>query len=160
MIPDDMGKPRADISVDLAVYDGYGSDRKHAVSVNLRKANPGEFTDTTVIRMFVNGAKNIRNIKIGIIDSDKVSVSSSGTANPDGTMSIGNAGISHGATSSVVVSSYFKGMNQSGKSDDANNVPIANGSPNSSEYIALNVQTPSEIGEGYLAYRWFFDFVE
>jgi len=160
MIPDNTGKPVAAISVDIAVYDGYGSETKYAKSVNLKKANPGQFTHATVMRMYVTGARSIRNVKIGIVDSSGTAVTSSGTQNPDRSMTEGNAGISHGQTMSTAIASYFKGVNETGTANDVNNVSVANGVPNGSEFIALNVKVPNEITEGYLAYRWFFDFVD
>lgn len=161
MIPDDTGKPFSTISVDIATYDGgYNTGYKHSRSVNLKKANPGQPTEPVVIRMFVNNARAIKNIKIAVVESNNITVSSSGTQNPDGSMTGGNAGISHSVTPSIPITSYFKGYNTTGTPTDPNNVSVENGTKNSSEYIALNVTTPNFICEGYLSYRWFFDLVE
>jgi hypothetical protein len=146
-------------NISLTLYDPKtGTKIKSCKSLNFNKANVGEFTTPVVIRMFVNGAIKIENVRIGIVDSTET-ISGSGTANADGSVSAGNAGIEHSKTfiEKASLTRYFEGANETGISTGGKLVSVENLTANSTEYIYLNTKVGDEVGDGYVKYKWFFD---
>jgi hypothetical protein len=149
------------LSVTLALYDPVtGAKLKDATSLNFGKAQGGESTDVAVIRMFVNRALQIQNVKLGVVAASPQLPGGSGTAASDGSVAAGNFGIEHSNSFSArtSLSSFFEGVNVSGLSSGEYNVSIETRSENSSEYVYLNVKTPAAITQGYVRYKWFFEF--
>jgi hypothetical protein len=110
--------------------------------------------------MFVNGALQIQNIKLGVVAADPQLPEGSGDANSDGSVAAGNFGVEHSNSFSArtSLSSFFGGINVSGLSSDSYNVSIENRAENSSEYVYLNIKAPAGITQGYVRYKWFFEF--
>jgi len=154
---------QTDISVTIGIYDqATGVKKINATSLNLNKANPGKFTTPVAIRMFANGARQIKNIKLGVVDSSGMEADGSGTTNSDGSVSSGNIGIQHSQsiTQKTELTSFFKNINTTERSSNEGNVAVDNLGKNSSEYVYLNIKIPETGTEGYIQYKWFFDFVE
>ena len=151
-----------ELSATLVVYDPEtGEELKNADSVNFGKAQGGQFTDVAAIRMFVNRAIQIRNLKLGVVAASPQLPDGSGTANADGSVASGNFGVEHSTAFSArtALDGFFSALNLTGLSSDGGNVAIGNLDENSSEYVYLNVKTPTGITQGYIRYKWFFDFI-
>jgi len=145
--------------ISLSLYDqDTGEKIKDSKSLNMNKANVGEFTEPMAIRMFVNGAVKVENIKLGIVAATET-VAGTGTENSDGSVPVGNAGIEHSKTLSkkTELVSFFPGENSTELSTGDNLVSIGNLTANSTEYIYLNTRVPNTTGNGYIKYKWFFD---
>jgi hypothetical protein len=151
------------IDITISLYDQVTGDKiKDSISLNLEKANPGTYTAPMAIRMFANGATQIKNIKLCISSGSPQIPGGGGTANADGSVSVGNFGVEHGQTleEKTALTSFFSAFNLSNTQSDDANVEIGNMTENSSEFVYLNAKMPEQIGEGHVVYRWFFDFVE
>jgi len=149
------------LEVSLTIYDPEtGDELKQSGSVNFGKAQGGEFTPVIVLRMSVNWAAQIANVKLGVVAASPQLPQGSGNSNSDGSVALGNFGIEHAAsfTARTTLSSFFPSLNLTGLSSDDANVAVSNLDENSSEYVYLNVKTPSGITQGYVRYKWFFDF--
>jgi hypothetical protein len=152
----------ANLEVSLTLYDPEtGNELKQVKSANFGKAQGGEFTDVVVLRMFVNQATQITNVKLGVVASSPQLPAGSGSANSDGSVASGNFGVEHAFsfTARTSLTSFFPDLNLTGLSSDDANVAIGNIDENSSEYVYMNVKTPTGITQGYVRYKWFFDFI-
>ena len=151
----------ADLKVTMSLYDSETGERiKTISSLNFDKAMPGEWTDVKVVKMTVEGANQIANVKLCITSSAPVVPNGSGTANTDGTTAAGNIGIEHSLVfaEKTSLTSFFPGYNLAGLASNANNVSIGTSNETTSEFIYMNLKTHSSIGRGYVKFRWFFDF--
>jgi len=145
--------------ISLSLYDpATGEKIKDGKSLNFNKANVGEYTVPVVIRMFVNGAVKVENVKIGIVGSTD-DIDGSGAVNTDGSVAVGSAGIEHGKTveEKTELTSFFPGSNETELSTGGNLVSVDNITANSTEYVYLNIRVSESAGSGYIKYKWFFD---
>ena len=150
-----------DLKVSMSLYDSEtGARIKTIGSLNFDKAMPGQCTDIKVIKMAVEGANQIANVKLCIIGSDPVVPNGSGSVNTDGSVSSGNIGIEHTLvfTEKTSLDSFFRDYNLTGLASNTNNVAVGISDETTSEFIYLNLKTNSSIGRGYIKFRWFFDF--
>lgn len=147
------------ISISLVLYDTETGEKvRDAKSLSFKKANSGEFTPPSVIRMFADGARKIENVRIGIIGSSG-EITGSGDANDDGSVPSGDAGIEHAKSfqQRTELESFFPGMNETGLSSGGNLVSVNTLTENSTEYVYLSVKIPDGSRGGFVKYKWFFD---
>jgi len=145
----------------MSLYDPETGERTKTIgSLNFDKAMPGERTTVKVVKMSVEGANQITNIKLCITASDPVAPEGSGTTNEDGSVAAGNIGIEHSLVfaEKTALTSFFPGYNLSGLASNANNILIGNSNETTSEFVYMNIKTFEDIGRGYIKFRWFFDF--
>lgn len=151
----------SDLSVAMSLYDSEtGEYIKQIDSVNFDKAMPGEWTDVKVVKMSVEGANQIANVKLCITASSPISPDGAGAANEDGSVAAGNIGIEHSLVfaEKTSLTSFFPGYNLAGLASNANNVSIGATDETTSEFVYMNLKTHEGIGRGYIKFRWFFDF--
>ena len=150
-----------DLKVSMSLYDSEtGEFVKTIDSLNFDKAMPGQWTDVKVIKMAVEGANQIVNVKLCITASSPVVPNGSGAQNDDGSVAAGNIGVEHALVFSEKTSltSFFPGYNLAGLASNANNVSIGNANETTSEFVYMNLKTHDSIGRGYVKFRWFFDY--
>jgi len=153
-VPDDM-------LLSLSLHDHEtGAQIKTMRSLNFDKALPGEWTDVKTIKVAVEGATQIANVKLCITASSPIVPDGSGVLNTDGSVASGNIGIEHSLvfTEKTSLTSFFNDYNLTGLASDPNNVDIGISNETTSEFIYMNIKTHDSIGRGYIKFRWFFDF--
>ena len=149
------------LKVSMSLYDSEtGARIKTIGSLNFDKAMPGEWTGVKVIKMAVEGANQIANVKLCIVGSDPVVPNGSGSTNFDGSAAVGDIGIEHSLvfTEKTSLTSFFRDYNLTELASSANNVAIGISDETTSEFVYLNLKTNDSIGRGYIKFRWFFDF--
>jgi hypothetical protein len=159
--PSQNANVSADLKVSMSLYDSETGERIKTIdSLNFDKAMPNEWTNVKVIKMLVEGANQIANVKLCITASDPVVPNGSGTANTDGSVAAGDIGIEHSLVfaEKTILTSFFSGFNLAGLASNANNVSVGTSSETTSEFIYMNLKTHGSIGRGYVKFRWFFDF--
>lgn len=151
----------ADLKVSMSLYDSETGERIKTInSLNFDKAMPGEWTDVKVVKMSVDGASQIANVKLCVTASSPVAPDGSGTVNSDGSVSTGNIGVEHSLVFAerTSLTSFFPGYNLTGLASNAHNVSIGNSNETTSEFVYMNLKTNDGIGRGYIKFRWFFDY--
>ena len=148
------------VSVTVTLYQPDKGRIADVDSLNFGKAMEGKDSGVIVVRMFANGTRKIRNIKLGVVASSPQNPDGSGSANADGSVPAGNFGVEHSSVLSekTALDNFFSGINFSELSTDVSNVSVDNLTDNSSEYVYLNVKMPAGLVSGYIRYKWFFDF--
>ena len=126
-----------DVSVTVTLYQPGKGRVADVDSLNFGKAMAGKSSSVVVIRMFADGTKKIRNIKLGVVAADPQEPNGSGTTYQDGSVAIGNLGVEHSSEldDRTSLGSFFLGTNLAELSTDDNNVSIDNLTDNSSEYV-------------------------
>ena len=153
-------RPNASVKVEMTEYDQTtGEEIRKITSINFGIASLEKRSSPIAIKMNVIGVNKIKNIKLCIMESSET-VSGSGTENSDGSVPEGDFGIEHSPTlaEKSSLTSFFSGTNSSGSASNINNVLISNASNTESEYVYLNIKTPSEVSRNYVKYKWIFDF--
>jgi len=150
----------AGLGVTLTVYDPSAGRLRDVPAINFNKAMGGEFSTIVPVRAFVNGTSKITNLRIAAVAASPQLPEGGGATNADGSMTSGNFGIEHGQQLVVKagLSSFFPALNTSESPNSSANVSIGTLTENSSEYVYLNVHMPAGIADGFVRYKWFFDF--
>ncbi len=149
------------VKVVMVEYDSVtGEPLRTLDSLNFERTSPNFFCTPIVIKMNVSGVTKITNIRLGLIKSF-YPVTSDGTLNSDGSMSIGNFGFEQSTTFTpkTSLSSFFSAINENKTTSDSHNIKINNLSDNGTGYIYLSLKTNNSVDRGYVGYKWFFDFI-
>lgn len=125
----------------------------------------GTHSPVKVIDFIFTGISVANNIKLGLISSGGVNVNEApeNIAN-DGSAANGVFGIEHSSSFDTAIARgplkrHFAGLNQSNLSTDSNNVIVGKRNDVTSQYVYLDIETPSnETGVKGGTLRLFFDF--
>lgn len=149
------------LSVTLTVYDPDKGRLRDVPGVNFDKAMGGEYSAVVPLRMFVNGTAKIANLRIAAVAAAPQLPEGGGSVNADGSVASGNFGVEHGQqlVAKDSLSAFFPDLNASESPASSANVSVGTLTANSSEYVYLNVRMPAGIADGFVRYKWFFDFL-
>jgi hypothetical protein len=139
------------ISVRMTEYGKSGSVLdKNVSTVFFGTLAPGTDSPVKIIGMYVTGAKEIANIKLGVTETNFRSDLSS--------ILMYSVGDDIGSLPDP--STPFPGINQSGRGDDPNNIVVGQiGTSFQSKYIALKIRSPEgTVFSSQITFEWFFDF--
>jgi hypothetical protein len=156
-----VAKPFSGVKLITTEYNAVtGSEIRVLESLNFGRTFPDSYCTPIVLKMNVSGVTKIKNIRLGLVKCS-YDVISSGTINPDNSVTEGNFGIekSQMLTNKTTLTSFFSGINTTDTHSDLNNILVNNLTDNSSEYVYLNLKTQDNVNRGFVGYKWFFDFI-
>jgi hypothetical protein len=148
-------EPYSVIEVTTTVYsqDGSPSDLPSQSPVFFSATVPGGTSPVTVVRLKVNGAKNISNLRLGLVGTDMM----------DGATFL--VGSSETFDPVTVPSGYFSGVNTEDDPDSPFNVSIpvaaegADGRRRESDWVSLAIiMPPQAVGIYQCRFKWYFDY--
>lgn len=139
-------RPHNSVKVQVTEYDSEtGLPLRSLSSINFGSSQINNFSSPIVIKMNVTGVRKAGNIKLCILSASQDAE---------------NFGIEHSPQFSQKdsLSSFFPGFNPTGDPSSPNNISIKNVSDTQSEFIYLNVKSPTTLHRGSVYFKWIFEF--
>ena len=141
--------------ITMSLYDIDGNFKENFKSLFMGNMKPNSKSNVSVIKMRVSGVGEIYNLKLGIIKAEI------GGNLVENTIMYG---VHSTIDSSVEITDYFPGINQTALPDDLNNIEVGINELNTNKYIESNyvylaINVPQKyLGRGVLILKWFFDY--